>query len=190
MADPVKYIASNLLAPGQAVKIDNQLHQVESVVKVTVPKGRSFIKVRFKDLTTEKITEKNLEENQKVEEAILVKKTIEYLYKEENDYLFLDIATLEQILIPQEIIGKKIHLLKEGTEVSAMLCGSNIFSIELPQFLEIQVIKTDSQGAEHSTSSSKQATLETGASMTVPSFIESGDVIKVDTTTLEYIQRV
>lgn len=190
MADSVKYITNNLLTPGMAVKLDNQLHLVESVVKVTVPKGRSFIKVRFKDLTTEKITEKNLEENQKIEEAILVKKKIEYLYKEENDYLFLDVATLEQILIPQEIIGKKIHFLKEGTDVSAMFCGTSIFSIELPQFLEIQVIKTDTIGSEQSTGGHKHATLETGATMTVPSFIESGDVIKIDTTTLEYIQRV
>ena len=114
---------------------------------------------------------------------------LEFLYLEGKNYLFLDIDNLEQVLVPPDIVGDKVNFLKEGIELQAIFYGDTVFSVELPQFLELMVAKAD--GAESAMSNStKEAILETGAAIEVPPFIEPGDVIKVDTRTQEYIQRV
>jgi elongation factor P len=89
-------------------------------------------------------------------------------------------------------LSDKVHFLKEGIQVKAMFYGETIFAVELPQFLEIMVVKTEGaeEAAPGGSSATKRAVLETGAKLQVPLFIESGDVIKVDTQTNEYIQRV
>jgi len=94
-------------------------------------------------------------------------------------------------LVPSLVIGDKVNFLKEGIELKAMFYGTSIFSVELPQFLELMVVKTEeSESAVHVANATKLAILETGAKVEVPMFIESGDIIKVDTQTNEYIQRV
>jgi elongation factor P len=113
------------------------------------------------------------------------------LYPEGKEYLFLDVGNLEQVQVPSSILGNKIHFLKEGIQVKAMFYGDTIFAVELPQFLEIMVVKTEElPTGDASAEGNKNAVLETGAKMSVPLFIESGDVIKVDTHAHEYIQRV
>ena len=116
---------------------------------------------------------------------------MEFLYLEGKDYLFLDIENLNQVLIPQHIVGNSINYLKEGIEVKAAFFGDTIFAVELPQFLELMVAKVE--GGENKSilaNASKMAVLETGAKIDVPPFIEAGDIIKIDTRSYEYIQRV
>ncbi|MEN9654838.1 MAG: elongation factor 1, partial [Chlamydiota bacterium] len=97
------------------------------------------------------------------------------------------VGNLEQVLVQPGILADKVHYLKEGIPVRAMFYGDAIFAVELPQFLEIMVVKTE---IAQSGATTKRAVLETGAKVDVPLFIESGDVIKVDTHGNEYIQRV
>ena len=140
---------------------------------------------------TDEMIEKNFKLNQSVQDVALVERFLEYLYLEGKDYLFLDIGNLEQVLVPAEIISDKVNFLKEGIAIKAMFYGNSIFSIELPQFLELMVVKTEpSSGTVNVANATKTAILETGAKIEVPLFIESGDIIKVDTQTSEYIQRV
>jgi elongation factor P len=182
---------SNQLAPGMTVAVDNKIFRVESAVKVTVPKGVPFIKTKLKNLLSDELVEKNFKLGQDVQLVSLVEKRLEYLYLEGKDYLFLDIDNLEQVLVNREVIGDKVNYLKEGTELRAMFYGDTIFSVELPQFLELMVVKTESgENANPLTSATKIALLETGARIEVPTFIESGDIIKVDTQLNEYVQRV
>ncbi|MCI0381982.1 MAG: elongation factor P [Chlamydiae bacterium] len=182
---------SNHLAPGMTISSDGKIYRIESVVKVTAPKGAPFIKTKLKDLMSDEIIEKNFKEGQAIQEVSLVEKDLEYLYLEKKDYLFLDIGNLEQILIPHEVIGDKVNYLKEGTLIKAKSYGDQIFAIELPQFLELMVVKTESsEVSTHVANATKIAILETGARIKVPLFIESGDIVKVDTITDEYIQRV
>lgn len=179
---------ANQITPGMTLNIDGKIFRVESSVKVTIAKGVPFVKTKLRNLVTEEVIERNLKLDQIVQEVSLLERTLEFLYPEGKEYLFLDIGNLENVLVPANILAEKIHFLKEGIEVKAMFYGDTIFAVELPQFLEIMVVKTE--GVSGETSTTKKAVLETGAKVEVPLFIESGDVIKVDTHLGDYVQRV
>ena len=191
---PKAAMTSNQMTPGVMINLDEKIYCVESAVKVKVAegKGNPFIKTRLKDLVTGEMIEKNFGEGQVISEVHLEERVMEFLYIEGKGYLFIDINTLEQILIPKEIIGDRINYIKEGIQVKAKFYGDNIFSIELPQFLELMVVKTSANDTlpQQLSGSLKPAYLETGAKINVPSYIEAGDIIKVDTTSNECIQRV
>lgn len=182
---------SNHITPGMTISLNGKLYRVESSVKVTVAKGTPFIKTKLRDLSSDEVIEKNFKLNQAVKDVSLVEKRLEFLYLEGKDYLFLDIGNLEHVLVPPEVIGENVQYLKEGIELKATFYGDTVFTVELPQFLELMVAKTDAveQGAGVS-AGSKKAVLETGAKIDVPPFVEPGDIIKVDTKNREYIQRV
>lgn len=181
---------SNQLAPGMTLSINNKLFRVESTVKVTVPKGTPFIKAKLRDLSTNEVVEKNFKLNQAIKDVSLVERRLEFLYPEGEGYLFLDVVNLDHVLVPDQIIGTKVNYLKEGVELKAFFYGDTVFSVELPQFLELMVAKTTQDEDNESSVGGKFAILETGARIDVPPFIETGDIIKVDTKTDEYIQRV
>jgi len=184
-------VTSNQLIPGMVISIKNDLYRVESAVKVTVAKGNPFIKVRLRNLTTDDVMEKNFKLDQSVKDVALRENELEFLYLEGKDYLFLDIEELDKVLIAPSVIENRVDYLKEGISVHAKFYGDKIFSIELPQFLELMVVKTEEVDAGPVVSNAtKMATLETGAKLEVPLFIEEGDVIKVDTSLEEYIQRI
>lgn len=182
---------ANQITPGMTLNIDAKIYRVESSVKVTVAKGTPFVKTKLRNLITDEVIEKNFKLDQQILEVNLAERLLEFLYPEGKDFLFLDVGTLEQIPVSSSILGEKIHYLKEGIQVKAMFYGETIFAIELPQFLELMVAKTENAEEDPSGSgSTKRAVLETGAKLAVPLFIESGDVIKIDTQVNEYIQRV
>jgi len=184
-------LTSNQMTPGIMISIDNKIYRVESAVKVTVAKGNPFIKTKLKDMMTDALVEKNFKEAQVVKEVTLDERSLEFLYLEGKDYLFLDIGSLENILVSKSIIGDKVHYIKEGIIVKAMFYGDTIFSLELPQFLELMIVKTESdEGAMPSAGTTKAAYLETGAKIDVPLFVETGDIVKVDTAANEFVQRV
>ena len=178
---------ANQISPGMTLNIEGKIFRVESSVKVTVAKGTPFVKTKLRNLVSEEVIEKNFKLDQSVQEVSLIERSLEFLYPEGKEYLFLDVGNLEQVLVPSQVLSDKVHYLKEGIQVKAMFYGESIFSVELPQFLEIMIVKTETGVAGATT---KKAVLETGAKVDVPLFIESGDVIKVDTQVNEYIQRV
>lgn len=182
-------VQSNNIAPGMVLSITGKLYRVESSVKVSVPKGTPFIKTKLRDLGSQAVVEKSFKLNQDIKDVSLEDRRLEYLYLEGKDYLFLDIATLEKVAIPTGIVAEQANYLKEGVELRASLHGNKIFAVELPQFLELMVTRTDNppKGAANG---QRVALLETGAKVEVPPFIEVGDIIKIDTKTGEYIQRV
>lgn len=180
---------ANQITPGMTLNIEGKIFRVESSVKVTAPKGTPFVKTKLRNLINDETIEKNFKLDQMVQEVSLIERNLEFLYPEGTEYLFLDIGNLEQVMVPSQILSEKVNYLKEGIEVKAMFYGETIFAVELPQFLEIMVVKTEN-AADQSEQATKQAVLETGAKVDVPLFIESGDVIKVDTQTNDYIQRV
>lgn len=182
---------SNQLSPGMTLSLDGKIFRVESCVKVTVAKGSPFIKAKLKDLLSDAVVEKNFKLNQPIQDVSMVEKLLEYLYLEGKDHLFLDVGSLDQVLVPAGVIGEKLQYLKEGTELKAMFYGDTIFSVELPQFLELMVVKTEEgQSSAHAGNRTRVAILETGARIEVPMFVETGDILKVDTQTNEFIQRV
>jgi elongation factor P len=183
-------VASNNITPGMTLSINGKLYRVESVVKVTVPKGTPFIKTKLRDLSSNAQSEKNFKLDQVVKDVAFAERRLEFLYLEGKDYLFLDIGNLEKILVPEDIVGVNINYLKEGVELKASMYGDTIFAVEVPQFLELMVAKIEGEERKASANGTRIAVLETGAHIEVPPFIEIGDIIKVDTKTSEYIQRV
>jgi len=184
-------ITSNQLNPGMIIQVGRKFFRVESAVKVTVTKGAPFMKTKLKEMTTGKAQEKNFKLDQTIKRVTLIEQTLEFLYLEGKDYLFLDVNNLEQFLVSPDVVGGCAHYLKEGVNLKASFYGDTIFAIELPQFLEIMVANTEEEEQQTPvTNAVKIAVLETGAKVEVPLFIEVGDIIKVDTSTGEYIQRV
>jgi elongation factor P len=182
-------VLSNHMNPGMTISVNGKMYRVESSVKVTVPKGAPFIKAKLRDLNSQELVEKSFKLNQTIKDVSLTERRLEFLYLEGKDYLFLDISNLEQVLVPARVIGNKVNYLKEGVDLTASFYGDDIFAVELPQFLELMIAKTE-ETRESSSNGTRIATLETGAKIEVPPFIETGDIIKVDTKTDEYIQRV
>lgn len=180
-----------MIAPGMTISLNSKLFRVESAVKVTVPKGTPFIKAKLRDLNSQEVTEKNFKPDQLVKDVSLIERKLEFLYLEGKAYLFLDTGNLDQVSIPQTIIADNVNYLKEGVELKASFYGDTVFGVELPQFLELMVAKIEApKNVKGDRADVKVATLETGAKIDVPPFIEVGDIVKVDTKTHEYIQRV
>ncbi len=183
---------SNQITPGMTISLEGKVYRVESSVKVTVAKGTPFIKTKLRNLVSDEVIEKNFKLGQEIIEVSLIDHNLEFLYPEGKEYVFLDVENLEQVSVSSQVLGDKINYLKEGTQMKAMFYGETIFSVELPQFLELMVVKAESSEDEKMAvgNTTKKAVLETGAKINVPLFIETGDIIKVDTHANEYIQRV
>lgn len=183
-------VLSNQLHPGMTISVNNKLYRVESSVKVTVPKGTPFIKTKLRDMSNNDIVEKSFKLDQNIKDVTHLERNLEFLYPEGKDYLFLDINNLEQVLIPQKVIGEMVNYLREGVDIKASFYGETIFAVELPQFLELMVAKIEEKKDRSGSNGVRIAVLDTGAKIEVPPFIEVGDIIKVDTKTDDYIQRV
>ena len=149
------------------------------------------MKTKLKNLVSDAVIEKSFKLDQEVDEVALSERRLEFLYIEGKGYLFLDIDNLDEVLVSADVVGDKVLYLKEGIELKALFYGETIFSLELPQFLEIMVVKLEDMESKVSVSDASMiAVLETGAKVEVPLFIENGDVIKVDTHIGEYVQRI
>jgi elongation factor P len=182
---------SNQITPGMTIEINSDVFRVESAVKVDMKKGTPFIKTKLRNLLNEKVIEKNFKMDQEVKEVFLEEHNLEYLYPEKNGFMFLDIDSLEMLVVAPKILGEKVNFLKEGIDLKAMFYGETIFSLELPQFLELMVVKVEpSKEKSEMGGGTKIALLETGAKVNVPLFVEVGDILKVDVQAKEYIQRV
>ena len=182
------------LAPGMMIKLsDDQIYRVDAAVRVALAKGVAVIKVTLKHVASGDIAERNFKPEQEVEEVKLAEKKFEYLYADQGKHLFLDIQELDLLHVQPQVIGEKVNYLKEGIEVVAHLYDDLIYSVELPQFLELMVVKVEEKRQNASASITQHenmALLETGMRVGVPSYVGSGDVIKVDTLTDQFVQRV
>jgi elongation factor P len=182
---------SNTINPGSIIELEDGLYRVESSVKMTVTKGKPFIKTKLRNVTTADEIEKNFKPGQQVKEVALAERTLEYLYPDGDLYMFLDINLLDVVGVATEVVGTKELYLKEGVEVKGTFYGDVVAAVELPNFLELMIKSVDGDEEEGvANNAPRMATLETGARVEVPGFVEAGDVIKVDTKANEYIQRV
>jgi elongation factor P len=183
-------VLASQLSVGATIKIAKDPYRVESVVKVDGQKSNAFIKCKLRHLLTADSLEKNFKINQEVDEVALEERKLEYLYPEGKGYVFLELGTLNLVTVEGPIVGKKGQYLKEGTEVKGLGFGTSIFSVELPQFLELMVVSVSTNEGSGKQSGARIAKLESGAKVEVLPFIDVGDVIKVDTKSDEFIQRM
>lgn len=176
---------------GLSILLDGQIYQIVEFQHVKPGKGGAFVRTRLRNLHTGATTEKTFRAGEKMDQAILDRKTVNFLYDQENEYVFMDMETYDQITIPSAILGDKVKYLKADTEVQVVEHNGRIIGAEIPLSMELEVVETD-PGLRGDTASggSKPAKVETGATVNVPLFINIGDRIKVDTRTDAYLERV
>ncbi|RTZ89708.1 MAG: elongation factor P [Deltaproteobacteria bacterium] len=154
-------------------------------------KGGAFVRTRLKSLMTGNVIDKTFRSGEKVETPDLEERAMQYLYPDGDTYIFMDNETYEQLAIRKEVMGDAVNFLKENTNVTILFHNQKPIGVELPNFVELEVTKTD-PGIKGDTASggSKPATLETGTVVQVPLFIKEGDILKIDTRDGSYIERV
>ena len=182
-------ITTNDLKNGMTLNYESSLYEVLYFQHVKPGKGGAFVRTKLKNLYSGAIIEKTFRAGEKVEQAILETRKMQYLYKDEH-YNFMDNETFEQIPISKEHIGSKEKFLLENMEVTLVFYKGNPVSIELPIAIESKVVKTEPGVKGDAVSQSyKPAEIKTGAKIMVPLFINEGDIIKIDTRSGEYITR-
>ena len=183
-------ITTNDLKNGMTVIYDGTLFEVLYFQHVKPGKGGAFVRTKLKNLNTGAIIEKTFRAGEKIEQAILETKKMQYLYHDEH-YNFMDNETYEQIPISREQIGDRERFLIENVEVTMVFYKGQPISIELPTTIDAKVVITG-PGVKGDTvgQSYKPAEIETGTKIQVPLFINEGDIIRIDTRTGEYVTRV
>ena len=169
---------------------DKQLYQCLDRDLNTPGNWRAILQLKLKNLKTGSITLNRVRPQDKVELAYLEKREFQYSYKDGADYVFMDTETFEQINMPSEIIGDRMKFLKENDNVVMTMYEGKPLDVELPATVELKVVETEPalKGAT-AAAQYKPATLETGYKITVPPFINIGEVIQIDTRTGEYLSR-
>lgn len=184
-------ISTNDLKTGLTIKIDNGLWAVIEFLHVKPGKGSAFVRTKLKNVETGQVIEKTFRAGEKVERAILDRREMQYLYKEGNDYVMMDTETYEQLPITESSIGDGLKYLKENMNVQILIHDNKVIGVDLPNHVELTVVDTaPNEKGNTSSSGTKPAALEGGAVVNVPFFIVNGNVIRVDTRTNEYLDRV
>jgi elongation factor P len=175
---------------GMTILYENQLYRILYFQHVKPGKGGAFVRTKLKDLNTGAITDKTFRAGEKMEQAIMETKKMQYLYKD-GFYNFMDTKTYEQVQLSDKLLEEQRDYLLENMEIMVVFYKGKPISVELPVAIEAKVLKTEPGLKGDTVSSSfKPAEIETGAKIMVPLFINNGDVIKVDTRTGSYITRV
>ena len=184
-------ISSNDFRVGSTIEMDGDVWQVVDFQHVKPGKGAAFVRTRLKNSRTGNVMEKTFRAGEKVAQAVLDKKQMQFLYNSGDTYEFMDNNNYEQMGISAERLGSVVDYLKEGTIVEVLMFDNTILGIDPPTFVDLEVTESDpGVKGDTATGASKPATLETGAVINVPLFVEVGDVIKVDTRTRSYLERV
>ena len=183
-------ISSNDFRPGVTIELNGDPHQVLEFQHVKPGKGAAFVRTKVKNLKTGSTTEMTFRGGEKVPKATLDRRVMQYLYFDGEGYVFMDNETYDQITLSVEQLDGSDKFLKENMDCQIMIYQGNVLGIELPNTVELAVVETE-PGIKGDTASggTKPATLETGVVVQVPFFINTGDVLRVDTRTGSYIER-
>jgi len=184
-------ITTNQFKVGLTLLIEGEIYSIVEYEHVKPGKGSAFVRTKLRNLRTQAVIERTFRAGEKFEEAFIEEKKLHFLYRSGDLFYFMDEETYEQKAFSKEDLKDTIYFIKENTPVTVSYFQNKIISVTPPTFVELKVeytepgIKGDTAKASY-----KPATLETGYVVQVPLFIETGDIVKVDTRTGEYIERV
>ena len=182
---------TNELKNGLVLDLDGQLWSVVQFQHVKPGKGGAFVRTTLKNVLSGKVVDRTFNAGTKVETATVDKRSMTYLYREGDDFVFMDSETYEQVQVPAATVGDGAGYLLENNEVVVAIHDGTPLYVELPTSVELVIAQTDPglQG-DRSTGGTKPATLETGATVQVPLFVSTGEKVKVDTRDGRYLGRV
>ncbi len=176
---------------GVTFELDNNIFQVVEFQHVKPGKGAAFVRTKLKNIVTGATVERTFNPTDKMPKAHIERKDMQYLYNDGDLYYFMDVESYEQLPINKSAIGNTLDLVKENEVVRILSHKGNVFGIEPPTFVELEVTQTDPGfKGDTATGATKPATVETGAVIKVPLFVNTGDIIRIDTRTNEYMERV
>lgn len=186
-----KVITANDLRKGIIFRMDGDLYVVVSYQHVKPGKGPAFVRTKIKNLKKESTVDKTFRPDEKIEDVFIERRKMQYLYDDGDSSVFMDTETYEQETIPNSSIQEEKQLLKENEEVEVSFFEDRIISVDLPTFVQLKVTHTEpGLKGDTATTTYKPATVETGAVIQVPLFVDEGDIVKVDTRTGEYVERL
>jgi elongation factor P len=176
---------------GLKLEIDGEPYVIVEFQHVKPGKGGAFVRTKIKSLRTGNVIDRTYRSGEKVDVPELEEKTMQYLYAADKDRIFMDTSSYEQMSMSEQQLGGSINYLKENMEIKVLYYKGQPINIDVPMFVELAIAKTE-PGVRGDTASggSKPATLETGAAVKVPFYLNEGDVIKIDTRTGTFIERV
>jgi len=177
--------------PGLVIKYNNDLWTVIEFQHVNPGNWRAFVRTKLKNVKSGKVIENRFRAGESIEIIRIERKEYQFLYRDGNSYVFMDKGTYDQISVPEEQVGDGAKFLKDGESIDILLNGADITGIELPITVELKVVETvPGVRGDSANAGTKPAQVETGATVNVPLFINEGDVLKIDTRTGDYIERV
>ena len=180
----------NQLKSGVTIAIDKDVYVIVGVDHVKPGKGSAFARVKLKNLRISTVIERTFKSDDKIQEAFIEEKQLQYSYKDAGNYHFLDQETYEDYVIDEERLGNIKNFLKDNLTLSAYFHNNDLVNVALPNFVKYKIIHTE-PGIKGDTAkgTNKPAVIEGGATIQVPLFVNEGDVVKIDTRTGEYIER-
>ena len=176
---------------GVTVEIDGNIYQILEFQHVKPGKGAAFVRTKLKNIISGGVVEKTFRPTEKFPKAHIDRKDMQYLYRDGDLFNFMDVETYDQIALNEDVVGDSLKFVKENEVVKICSHNGNVFSVEPPLFVELAITETET-GFKGDTAqgATKPATVETGAIVMVPLFVEQGDVLKIDTRSGEYLSRV
>ncbi len=183
-------VSTNDLKNGMSLNLPEGLMTVVEFQHVKPGKGGAFVRTKLKNFRTGAVIERTYRADEKLALAVIDKREMQYLYRESNEFVFMDNETYEQLQVPADSLGDAVNYIKEGDSVILPVYNDAVVGVELPASVELLIAETEPgvQG-DRVSGARKPATLETGLIVQVPLFIEGGERIKVDTRTGEYLAR-
>jgi elongation factor P len=179
------------LRKGLKIELDGDPYVIVDFEFKKPGKGQALYKCKLKNMLTGIQFERTYRSGEKFQKADLGEQDMEFLYKDNEGYCFMDSSTYEQHFLTKEQLGDVVELLKENTVCSVLLFNGSPIGVTLPNFVNLQIVRSDPWAkGDTATGSTKPAVLETGFEVQVPPFVEEGQVIKVDTRTRQYVERV
>jgi elongation factor P len=184
-------IDSGELRKGITIEMDDKLYQVLDYQHIKIGRGSAMVRLKLRDIRGGHTIERTFQASEKFTRARLDSRTMQYLYSDGDSYYFMDEETFEQMPINASQLGDALNYLKEGMSLEVSSYKGNLVGVELPVAVELEVVETGPGfKGDTATAGNKPAKLETGITIQVPMFISNGDVIKVDTRTGGYLERV
>ena len=176
---------------GMCIEYNNKLCTIVEFQHVKPGKGGAFVRTKPRDIKTGRVVDYTFNAGTKFDSVRLETKKMQFLYSDGTDFNFMDMSSFEQLSIPAETVGSAANWLKENDEATLMYAGDELISIEPPMFVELEVTETEPGfKGDTATNTTKPATLETGVTIQVPTFVEIGDVLQIDSRDGRFVKRV